>query len=57
MYSSEHFKEKNDKLTEISDMKIHTPIELEELLEKAGYNNIRIDLIDEKNWLCCICEK
>lgn len=57
MYSRENFKEKNDKLVELSDMKIHTPKELKELLEKAGFNNITIDLIEEKNWLCCICEK
>ena len=57
MYSSENFKERNDKLIELSDMKIHTPKELKELLEKAGYNNVTIDLMEEKNWLCCICEK
>lgn len=57
MYSSERFKERNDEMVKISDMKIHTPKELKELLEKAGYNNIIIDLLEEKNWLCCICEK
>ncbi|GCD10726.1 class I SAM-dependent methyltransferase [Clostridium tagluense] len=57
MYSSENFKERNDKLIALSDMKIHTPKELKELLEKAGFNNITIDLMEERNWLCCICEK
>ncbi|MBW9155813.1 class I SAM-dependent methyltransferase [Clostridium sp. FP2] len=57
MYSSENFKERNDKLIALSDMKIHTPKELRELLEKAGFNNITIDLMEERNWLCCICEK
>lgn len=57
MYSSEKFKERNEELTAISDMKIHTPKELKGLLEKAGYNNITIELMEEKNWLCCICEK
>ncbi|MBU3130631.1 class I SAM-dependent methyltransferase [Clostridium tagluense] len=57
MYSSENFKARNDEFVAISDMKIHTPKELKELLEKAGYNNIKIDLMEEKNWLCCVCEK
>lgn len=57
MYFSENFKERNDKLISESDMKIYTPEELKELLEIAGYNNIKIDLVEEKNWLCCICEK
>ncbi|MCB2299698.1 class I SAM-dependent methyltransferase [Clostridium tagluense] len=57
MYSSENFKERNDKLIALSDMKIHNPKELRELLEKAGFNNITIDLMEERNWLCCICEK
>ncbi|MBZ9635356.1 class I SAM-dependent methyltransferase [Clostridium sp. FP1] len=57
MYSSENFKERNDKLIALSDMKIHTPKELKGLLEKAGFNNITIDLMEERNWLCCICEK
>ena len=57
MYSSENFKERNEEFVKISDMKIHTPEELKDILEKAGYNNITIELMEEKNWLCCICEK
>ncbi|MCB2305728.1 class I SAM-dependent methyltransferase [Clostridium estertheticum] len=57
MYSSERFKERNDEFVAISDMEIHTPEELKLILEKAGYNNIKIDLMEDKNWLCCVCEK
>ncbi|MBU3161154.1 class I SAM-dependent methyltransferase [Clostridium frigoris] len=57
MYSSERFKERNDEFVAISDMEIHTPEELKVILEKAGYNNIKIDLVEDKNWLCCVCEK
>lgn len=57
MYSSENFKERNDEFVAISDMEIHTPEELKLILEKAGYNNIKIDLMEDRNWLCCVCEK
>lgn len=57
MYSSEKFKERNDEFVFVSNMKIYTPEELKDIVEMAGYNNIKIDLIEEKNWLCCIGEK
>lgn len=57
MYSNERFKEKNEKITSIIDMKIHKPEELKQLLETAGYSNVTVDLVEEKNWLCCIGEK
>ncbi|NMM62406.1 class I SAM-dependent methyltransferase [Clostridium sp. P21] len=57
MYSSEKFKERNDECVSASNMKIYTPEELKDIVERAGYNNIKIDLIEEKNWLCCIGEK
>lgn len=57
MYSSEKFKERNDECVSASNMKIYTPEELKDIVEMAGYNNIKIDLVEEKNWLCCIGEK
>ncbi|AKA68078.1 class I SAM-dependent methyltransferase [Clostridium scatologenes] len=57
MYSSEKFKERNDEFVSTSNMKIYTPGELKDIVEVAGYNNIKIDFIEEKNWLCCIGEK
>lgn len=57
MYSSEKFKERNDELVAASTMNLYTPNELESLLKDAGFNNITIDLVEEKNWLCCTCEK
>ncbi|MFL0251910.1 class I SAM-dependent methyltransferase [Clostridium neuense] len=57
MYSSERFKKRNDELVSISNMNLYTPGELEGLLKDAGFSNITIDLVEEKNWLCCICEK
>lgn len=57
MYSSERFKERNDELVAASDMKLYTPEQLKDLLKQAGFSEITIDLIEEKNWLCCTCEK
>lgn len=57
MYSSEKFKERNDEFVSVSNMKIYTPEELKDIVKMAGYSNIKIDLMEEKNWLCCIGEK
>ncbi|AOY74505.1 class I SAM-dependent methyltransferase [Clostridium formicaceticum] len=57
MYASEKFKERNEAFAATGNIKIHTPEELKELLEKAGYHSIAIDLVEEKNWLCCVGEK
>ncbi|AWI05541.1 class I SAM-dependent methyltransferase [Clostridium drakei] len=57
MYSSEKFKERNDEFVSTSNMKIYTPEQLKHIVEMAGYRNIKIDFIEEKNWLCCTGEK
>ncbi|WPC39594.1 class I SAM-dependent methyltransferase [Clostridium sp. JS66] len=57
MYSSEKFKERNDECVSASNMKIYTPEELKDIVKVAGYSDIKIDLVEEKNWLCCIGEK
>ena len=38
-------------------MKIYSVDYIKSLLEKAGYKNIRIETLEEKNWLCVIGEK
>ncbi len=57
IYDDERFKERNDELIKNSNMKIYSPEELKEIMKNAGYNNIKIELEEEKNWLCCIGEK
>ncbi|UNC90983.1 class I SAM-dependent methyltransferase [Candidatus Contubernalis alkaliaceticus] len=57
MYVNEAFKERNDKFTAAGEMILHTPEKLKELLEKAGFKSVTIDLMEEKNWLCCVSEK
>ncbi len=56
MYGSETFKERNDRFTAAGDMIIHTPGELKQLLEQAGFSLISVFLVEEKNWLCCVWE-
>ena len=57
VYLSEKFKERNDEFLATGKMKIYSPEELKDLLEKAGYNNISIDVIEERNWLRVVAEK
>ncbi len=57
MYDDEKFKDRNDELVKNSNMKIYSPEELKVIMNNAGYNNIQIELKEEKNWLCCIGEK
>ncbi|WP_238882044.1 class I SAM-dependent methyltransferase [Clostridium sp. YIM B02551] len=57
VYSSERFKERNDESLATGKMKIYSPEELKDLLIKAGYNNISIDVIEERNWLRAVAEK
>lgn len=56
MYGSAAFKERNDKFAAAGDMIIHTPEELKQLLEQAGFSRISVFLVEEKNWLCCVGE-
>ena len=57
MYASEAFKERNDKFVSAGKMILHTPEELKKLLQKAGFNCVTVDLVEENNWLCCVSEK
>lgn len=57
MYASQSFQDRNDPYVKAGNLKLHTPQELEELLKKAGYVNIQIHLVENKNWMCCIGEK
>ncbi|MBE6055985.1 class I SAM-dependent methyltransferase [Clostridium sp.] len=57
-YISEKFKERNEEyLRKVPGMKIYSVDYIKSLLEKAGYKNIRIETLEEKNWLCVIGEK
>jgi len=57
MYKSENFKERNNKFATAGDMIIHTPEELKQLLEQAGFSHVFVDVVEEKNWMCCVGDK
>ncbi|OPJ63543.1 class I SAM-dependent methyltransferase [Clostridium oryzae] len=57
IYKSEKFKERNEKLISSSNMAIHSPQELKELLQQAGFKNISIETVEDKNWLKAVAEK
>lgn len=54
MYSSESFKERNDQWVAMSDMKIFSPEELKNILSDAGFRNIEMYTVEDKNWICFI---
>lgn len=57
VYEDEKFKERNDEFVKNTNMKIYTPEQLKSIMEKAGYKNIKIELVEDKNWLCCTVDK
>lgn len=57
IYNDEKFKERNEEYVKIGGLKIYTPEEFEELFKKAGYSNIKIEVKEEKNWICGTAEK
>lgn len=57
MYKSEAFREKNDTYAAAGDMQIFAPEELKNWLEKLHFLNVKIEVVEANNWLCCIGEK
>ncbi|WP_160671848.1 class I SAM-dependent methyltransferase [Clostridium sp. C8-1-8] len=57
MYDSEAFRDRNNEFAAIGDMNILSSEELKTILSEVGFNNIDIDLVEEKNWLRCVCSK
>jgi SAM-dependent methyltransferase len=57
MYESEVFSDRNTEFAAIGNMNILSPEELKIILSEVGFNNIEIDLVEEKNWLRCVCNK
>ena len=57
MYLSEAFRERNEECMATGKMIIYSPGTLRDLLKKAGFSAISIDVVEEKNWLCCLSSK
>jgi SAM-dependent methyltransferase len=53
-YEDINFKKRNEKWCSLLDMKLHNPEEYRIFLEDAGYENIDIDIIPTKNWICAV---
>ncbi len=56
-YPSEAFKERNAVYEEQGNLVIPSPEQLTEWLKEAGFQRIKIELREEKNWLCCIADR
>ena len=57
VYKHEKFEKRNLKWAKWSDMMLHTAEEYREFLTEAGYFNIVIFEIPEKNWITAIAQK
>ncbi|QAA33355.1 class I SAM-dependent methyltransferase [Clostridium manihotivorum] len=57
MYDSEAFRDRNNEFAAIGNMNILSSEELKIVLSEVGFNDIEIDLVEEKNWLRCVCSK
>lgn len=51
MYLNEKFREENEKHMATGLLNIYSPEQIGEFLAKAGFQDISIDLVEEKNWL------
>jgi ubiquinone/menaquinone biosynthesis C-methylase UbiE len=56
-YKDDRFEKRNSKWVKSLDMQIHSPLEYELFLTKAGYQIIKIDTIPHKNWIAAIVKK
>lgn len=57
VYKDDRFKERNERYCRLCNMKIHTPQEMKDLFKQAGFENIKVDIKDDKNWMRVIGEK
>lgn len=57
VYKDDRFKERNEKYCRLCNMKIHTPEEMKNLFEQAGFCNIKTDIEGDKNWMRVMGEK
>jgi len=56
VYISETFQERNDAYA-AAGMQIFAPEELRKWLEELQFLNVKIEVVEANNWLCCIGEK
>jgi ubiquinone/menaquinone biosynthesis C-methylase UbiE len=54
MYRDERFEKRNYRWARIGDFTYHLPEELRGFLRDAGYSSIRIEVLENKNWIAAI---
>ena len=57
VYKHEDFEKRNSKWVRWLDMQIHTPEEFKIFLTEAGYIDIEVFTLSEKNWVAAIARK
>lgn len=54
MYRDERFEKRNSKWARIGDFTYHKPEEFRVFLRDAGYSSIRVEVLENKNWIVAI---
>jgi ubiquinone/menaquinone biosynthesis C-methylase UbiE len=54
MYRDERFERRNSHLARIGDFTYHSPEEFRGFFRDAGYSSVRIEVLENKNWIAAI---
>jgi ubiquinone/menaquinone biosynthesis C-methylase UbiE len=54
MYRDERFEKRNSNLARIGNFAYHSPEEFRGFLRDAGYSSVRIEVLENKNWIAAI---
>jgi ubiquinone/menaquinone biosynthesis C-methylase UbiE len=54
MYGDERFEKRNSRLARIGGFTYHSPDEFRDFLRDAGYSSVRIEVLENKNWIAAI---
>jgi hypothetical protein len=56
-YADARFEERNAKWSRLADFQLQTPEETHQCLVEAGYAQVEIDTIPDKNWIAATAQK
>ena len=54
MYRDERFEKRNSHLARVGDFTYHSPEEFTGFLRDAGYSSVRIEVLENKNWIAAM---
>jgi ubiquinone/menaquinone biosynthesis C-methylase UbiE len=54
MYRDERFEKRNSRLAGMGGFAYHSPGEFRDFLRDAGYSSVRIEVLENKNWIAAI---